>query len=184
MGLVLSFDDLNDFDKNPYAKNVIEEVVQSFVFSGLDKSIDADKVVVTAEYQSQSPFQTSGRSVSFIQFIKVRSAVTFSITSMSAQVEKLFDSTNERREFIIQLQDEDATFSRINAMEEVRVNDKIVIEKEASSNSWIYIGTGIGAGFVGIAILLLFIRRRRNRNAFADAEFYDPSPTLDPRNQL
>lgn len=175
---------------------MIQKVLQTFVLGRLEKDVESDRLEVTAEYKDQFPYTptesgsgrrlqtSSSRSVSFNVFVRTRSATTFDNESMSKLLEKAFDTPTERESFIFLLQDEDATFSRINTMLEVRVNDKIVVEKEPRSSSWVYIGSGIGAGFVGIAIMFFIIRRRRKRNSFEDADFYDAPPALDPRNSL
>lgn len=172
-------------------------MLQTFVQERLQKDIVSDKLEVIIDYKDQAPYTpvesgngrrlqtSSARTVSFNLFVRTRSATSFDNQSMSELVEKTFDTQVERENFIFLLQDEqDATFSRINTMLEVRVNDKIVIEKKPRSSSWIYIGSGIGAGFVGIAIMFFIIRRRRKQNSFEDADFYDAPPALDPRNSL
>jgi hypothetical protein len=196
LGILLSFDDLKDFSNDPYAKRGIQLILQTFVQGRLEKDIVSDRLEVTAEYIDQFPYvpaesgsnrqlqTSSSRSVSFNLVVRTRSATTYDKESMSNLVEKTFDTQTERENFIFLLQDEDATFSRINTMLEVRVNDKLVVEKEPRSSSWVYIGSGIGAGFVGIAIMFFIIRRRRRRNAFEDADFYDAPSALDPRNSL
>jgi len=196
-GVSLSFDDLNDFSNDPYSQSIIARVLQTFVQERLQKDIVSDKLEVIVDYKDQAPYTpvesgngrrlqtSSARTVSFNLFVRTRSATSFDNQSMSELVEKTFDTQFERENFIFLLQDEqDATFSRINTMLEVRVNDKIVIEKKPRSSSWIYIGSGIGAGFVGIAIMFFIIRRRRKQNSFEDADFYDAPPALDPRNSL
>ncbi|GFH51453.1 hypothetical protein CTEN210_07929 [Chaetoceros tenuissimus] len=194
----LFFDDLDALPSGGKSRTVLEDELALVVEVALMERFPDDKF--TKVWATIKDERRQLRSISrMLQAVvtRVPMKIQFSVRSgydfeknmdqVANAVASAFNTVEKEKDFIISLQKQDTSFSKINGLK-VTVNDKEVVPTEPSgTNSWIYIGTGIGIAVLVVSGILFFtFQRRRNQNYYQNQSQEDmrfPDIMVDPQSK-
>ena len=154
------------FDDESKAATVLQTNTKDVVENTFQTEHPQDDFTVVVSMGNKNVMGALGLEVQLNIYTSVRSPTNYADLTKS-MINTAFETNEKRINFIISLQREDTTFSRVNAIL-VTVDDASVELIQNGSGTWIYIGVGIGGAAVAAAFLFVAYRRRRSTT--------DPNP--------
>jgi len=190
----MDFDTLDEFEG--HAKDIFENHVREAIKIILDDTNSEDFAIVasivgfevldnTNDLPRRSLLEKKGLRIFINISATVRSATTYSTSSLIESIELAFGEYNQRYTFVFTLQIKDPnTFESINFIDKILINNKEVhMIAEGGPSALIYIGIGAGGGILVFSIFSYFFCRRwyDTGSSITNTEIERMNSPVDPR---